>query len=144
MLKLTGKQMYKKCVIVLLCISIAANLTHWKVLCFGADGHIELESAFHKCCDEQDHSFAPVQNVFSSKAGHELCNHCGPCIDVPISNDLVQISNTPQKIITKFPLPTTYMLIDTDKLNSSVYNVASNTFSDTSFFSPLRTVVLLV
>ena len=136
--------MYKKCVIVILCISIAANLAHWKVLCFGADGHVELENAFHKRCDDPDHSSAPVQNVFSSKAGHELCNHCGPCIDVPIPNDLVQISNTTQKLNQKFLVQTTYMLIDTDKLNSSVYNLASNTFTDTSYFTPLRTVILLV
>jgi hypothetical protein len=144
MLKLTGKQMYKKCVIVLLGISIAANLAHWKVLCFGADGHVELESAFHKCCEDPDYSSAPDQNGLEYKAGHENCTHCGACVDMPISNDLVQISNTPQKIITKFPVSTIYMLIDTDKVNSSVYNLASNSFTDTSYFSPLRTVVLLV
>jgi hypothetical protein len=125
MLKLTGKQ-------------------NWKVLCFGADGHVEFESAFHERCDDPDHSSAPVQDVFSSKASHEICNHCGPCIDMPITNDMIQISNTPQKIITKLSVPTTYMLIDTDKLNSSVYNLASNSFTETSYFSPLRTVVLQV
>ena len=144
MLKLTGKQIYKKCVIVLLCISIAANLAHWKVLCFGADGHVEFESAFHKCCEDPDYSSAPDQNELSYKAGHETCKHCGPCVDIPISNDVVQISNTPQKIITKFPVSTTYMLIDTDEHSSSVYNLASNIFTDTSYFRPLRTVILLV
>ncbi len=136
--------MYKKCVIVLLGISIAANLAHWKVLCFGADGHVELESAFHKCCDAPDSSSAPDQNELSYKAGHETCQHCGSCVDIPISSELVQICNTPQKIITKFTVLSTYMLIDTDKVNSSVYNLASNSFTDTSYFSPLRTVVLLV
>ena len=144
MLKLTGKQMYKKCVIVLLCISIAANLIHWKVLCFGSDGHVEIESAFHKCCENPDNSSAPDQNELSYKAGHENCTHCGACVDMPISNDLVQISNTPQKIITNFPVPTIYVLIDNDKLNSSVNNLASNTFTDTSYFDSLRTVILLV
>ena len=144
MLKLTKNQMYKKYIIGILCLLVVGNLAHWKVLCFGADGHIELESAFHKCCEEPDHSSAPDQNELSYKAGHENCPHCGPCVDMPISNDLVQISNTPQKIITKISLPTTYILIDTDKLNSSVYNLASNIFADTSYFSPLRTVVLLV
>ena len=144
MLKLAKRQMYKKCIIVFLSLLVVGNLAHWKVLCFGADGHVELESAFHKCCEEPEHSSAPDQNELSYKAGHETCRHCGPCIDMPITNDLIQISNTPQKIITKLSVPTTYMLIDTNKLNSSVYNLASNIFTDTSFFSPLRTVVLLV
>ena len=130
MLKLAKQQMYKKCIIVFLSLLIVCNLVHWKVLCFGADGHIELESAFHKCCEDPDHSSAPDQNEFSYKAGHETCKHCGPCVDMPITNDLVQISNTPQKIITKISLPTTYMFIDTDKLNSYVYNLVSNSFID--------------
>ena len=144
MLRLAKQQMYKKCIIVFLSLLIVGNLAHWKVLCFGADGHIELESAFHKCCEDPDHSSAPDQNEYSYKAGHENCTHCGACIDMPISNDLIQISNTPQTIITKFTVPSTYMLIDTDKLNYSEYNIASNSFTDTSYFRPLDTVVLLI
>ncbi|MCP4614480.1 MAG: hypothetical protein GY845_37855 [Planctomycetes bacterium] len=136
--------MYKKCIIVFLCLLIVCNLAHWKVLCFGADGHIELESAFHKCCEDPDHSSDTDQNELSYKVGYEICKHCGPCVDMPISNELAQISTTSQKIITKILLPTTYMFIDIDKHSSSVYNVASNTFSDTSYFDPLHTVVLLV
>ena len=130
--------------LVFLCFLIVCNLAHWKVLCFGADGHIELESAFHKCCEDPDHCSATDQNKLSYKAGHEMCKHCEPCVDMPISSELVQISTTSQKIITKFPFPTTYMLIDTDTLNSSVFNLVSNLFTDTSYFTPLRTVVLLV
>jgi len=144
MLILAKKQIYKEFIIVFLCLSIVGNIAHWKVLCFGADGHIELESAFHDRCDDPDHSSAPDQNVLSSKAAHEICRHCGPCIDIPVSNDLVQISNTLQKLNSKFPVSSTYMLIDTDKLNSSVYKFASNTFTATSYFDPLRTVILLV
>ena len=144
MLKLAKKKRYRKYVVLLICLLVVGNIAHWKVLCFGADGHIELETAFHERCDDPDHYDASEQNMLSSKAGHEICKHCGPCVDIPISNDLVQISNTPQKLNIKFIVSTTYMLIDTDKLNSSVYNSASNTFSDTSYFDPLCTVILLV
>ncbi|MDT8300907.1 MAG: hypothetical protein RQ760_05430 [Sedimentisphaerales bacterium] len=136
--------MYKKYIMVFLCLLIVGNIAYWNVLCFGADGHIELESAFEKCCDDPDYCAAPNQNGLSYKTDHETCKHCGPCLDIPILNNLVQISNTPPKIITKFPASKTYMLIDIDKINSTVYNVASNTFNDTSYFDPLRTVVLLV
>ncbi len=144
MLRFAKKQIYKEFIIVFLCLLIIGNLSHWQVLCYGADGHIELESAFHDRCDDPDHSSAPDQNVLSSKAGHEICKHCGPCVDIPISNDLLQISNTPQKLKLKFLVPTTYMLIDTDKLSSSVYNLAPNTFTDTSYFDALKTVILQV
>ncbi len=144
LLTLAKKQIYKKCIIVLICLSIAGNLAHWKVLCYGADGHIELESALHERCEDPDHSSVSDRTTLSSQAGHENCKHCGPCINVPISNDLVQISNTDQKLNQKFLVQTTYMFIDTDKLNSSVYNLVSNSFTDTSYFTPLRTVVLLV
>ena len=144
MLKLAKKQMYKRCIVIFFCFLIFGNLAHWKVLCFGADGHVELESVFHKCCEAPDQSSAPDQNGLSYKAGHENCQHCGPCVDMPLSNELAQISNTSQKVIIKISVPTTYMLIDTDKLNISVYNLASDSCTDTSYFSPLRTVVLLV
>ncbi|MBC8469197.1 MAG: hypothetical protein H8D56_06970 [Planctomycetes bacterium] len=136
--------MYKQCVIVLLCISIAANLTHWKVLCFGADGHIEFESAFHERCDNPTQSSASDKSVFSSQAGHEICNHCGPCIDVPISSGLAKVSRTPQQLNQKFPVPATSILAVTYKDVCSAYYFTSNTFNDTSYFDPLRTVILLV
>jgi len=144
MLKLVKKETYKRGIILFLCLLIVANLAHWKVLCFGADGHIEIESAFQKCCEDPDCSSAPDQNGPSYKEGHKTCKHCGRCIDIPIFDDLEQISNAPQEVITKFSVPTTYILIDTEKLNSSVHNLASNIFTDTSYFTPLRMVVLLV
>lgn len=144
MVKLDEKQMYKKCVIVLICLSIAGNLAHGTVLCFGSDGHTELESAFHERCGDPVHSSAPDQNQLSCEAEHEICKHCGPCIDVPISIGLAKISHTSTKLNPKFPAPVTNMIVITDKLDFSAYDSASNTFAATSYFTPLRTVVLLV
>lgn len=144
MLKLAKKKSYRQYVVLLICLSIVGNLCHWKVLCFGADGHIEVESAFHERCDDQAPYDASEQKELFSGEVHEICEHCGPCLDIPISNDLVQISKTAQKLNIKFLIPTTYMLIDTDKLNSSQFNLASNTFADTYYFDPLCTVILLV
>jgi len=144
MLRLAKKQVYKEGIIVFLCLLVVVNLTHGKVLCFGVDGHIELESAFHDHCSEPDHSPVPDQIVFSSIANSEICEHCGPCIDVPISKYLVKISNTPQKLNPIFLIQTTKILTDIDKLNSSVCTFTKDTIFDTSYFDPLRTVILLV
>lgn len=144
MLRLAKQQTYKKCIIVFICLLIVINIEYRTVICLGADGHIDFEPAFNECCDETDHPSASVQIELSAKEGHEICKHCGSCVDFPIYKDMVQISNTPQKLNPVFLIPATNVLIDFVKLNSSVYNLASNSFTDTSYFDPLRTVILLV
>ena len=143
-MKLDKKQMYKKCIVVLICLSIVGNLAHGTVLCFGSNGHIELESAFHERCYDPVHSSAPNQNQLSPEAEHEKGKHCGPCVDVPISIGLAKIFHTSTKLNPTFPAPVTNMIVLTDKFDFSAYNSASNTFSATSYFTPLRTVILLV
>ncbi len=143
-MKLAKKQMYKKCFIVLICLLIAGNLTHGTVLCFGADGHIELESAFHERCDHPVHSYPSDQNQLSSEAEHEIGKHCGSCVDVAISIGLAKISRASTQLNPTFPAPVANMIVLTDKFDFSAYNSASNTFSATSYFTPLRTVILLV
>lgn len=143
-MKLDKKQMYKKCIVVLICLSIVSNLAHGTVLCFGSDGHIEIEAAFHECCDHPVHSSAPDQNQLSCEAEYEISKHCGPCIDIPISIGLAKISRTSTKLNPTFPAPVINMVVLTDKFDFSAYNSASNTFAATSYFTPLRTVILLV
>ena len=140
--KLTGKKKYKKYIVVIYLL-IIGNLAQGAVLCFGADGHIELESAFHKRCDEPVHYHASDRNQHSHKAGHEKGKHCKPCIDVPISIGLVKISQVPKDSNPTFPVPASNVVVHTDKLNFSVCNLISNTFVGTSYFIPLRTVILL-
>jgi hypothetical protein len=142
--KLAKKQMYKKCFVVLICLLIAGNLAHGTVLCFGADGHTELESAFHERCDDPVHSYAPDQNQLLYEAEHEKGKHCEPCVDIPISIGLAKISHTSTKLNPTFPAPVTNMIVLTDKFDFSAYNSATNTFAATSYFTPLRTVILLV
>ena len=136
--------MYKKCIVVLIGLSIVVNLAHGTVLCFGSDGHTELESAFHERCDDPVHSYAPDQYQLSYEAEHEKGKHCEPCVDVPISIGLAKISQTSTKLNPTFPAPVTNMIVLTDKFDFSEYNSASYTFAATSYFTPLRTVILLV
>ena len=144
MLKLAKKQIYKKSIIVFLCLLMVGNLIHWNVLCISADGHVELESAFNECCNAPDNCLTLDYNSFSSTKSDEICLHCGPCIDIPISNDLVQISKTPQKLNLKSLVTTAYVFVDTNEINSSEYHLASNTLTDTPFHTPLYTVILQV
>lgn len=136
--------MCKKYVVVFICLLIIGNLAQGTVLCFGADGHIELEYAFHKCCDHQVHSSATGQNQLSREAGHEKDKHCEPCVDIPISIGLAKIFHTPKRLNPTFPVPATNVIVLIDNLIFSAYNSISNTLETTSYFTPLRTVILLV
>ena len=142
-MKMTGKKLCKKCMIVLICLLIIGNLAQGTVLCFGADGHVELESAFHKHCDDPVHSHTSDQNQHSHEAGHEKGKHCEPCVDIPISFGLVLILVFAKQLNPTFPVLSTNVIILTDKLDFPAYNSISNTFVDTSYFTPLRTVILL-
>ncbi len=136
--------MCKKCVVVFICLLIIGNLAQGTVLCFGADGHIELEYAFHKHCDYLVHYHASDQNQHFHEAGHEKGKHCEPCVDIPISIGLAKISHTPKRLNPTFPVPATNVIVLIDNLIFSAYNSISNTFAATSYFTPLRTVILLV
>ena len=144
MLKLAKNKKYRKYVVLFICLSLVGNLAHWKVLCFGEDGHVEIESAFHERCNDPHLHLISDKTTLSANEGHELCSHCGPCVDIPISNDLADISKIHQKINVQYQVPITYILFDNDKINSFLYNSASNGFADTSYFDPLYTVVLLI
>jgi hypothetical protein len=136
--------MYKKSIVVLLCLLVVGNSTDRVVLCFGADGHIEIESAFHERCDNPVDCCASDKNQLSSEATHMKGKHCQPCVDVPIYTGLENISCTPKQLNPTFPVLATNVIVAAEMLNCSACNAASNTFAATSYFTPLRTVILLV
>jgi hypothetical protein len=142
--KIAGKQMYKKCIVVLICLLIVGNPAHRVVLCFGAEGHIEIEPAFHERCNDPVHSYASDKNQLSYEAGHEKGKHCALCVDVPISLGLAKISHVSKQLNPTLPVPAVNVIVAADRLTFSAYNSVPNTFVASSFFTPLRTVILLV
>jgi hypothetical protein len=144
MVKLARKQVFKKSAVVLICLMVVGNLAPGIVLCFGADGHIEIESAFHKRCDDSVHTHSSDHNRLSDQAGHEEGKHCEPCIDVPLSIGFAKISRVSKQLNPTFPVSATNVTVVTDKLDFVAYNSVPNFFISTSYFSPLRTVVLLL
>jgi hypothetical protein len=123
---------------------VVINSAQGTVLCFGADGHIELESAFHEHCDHAVHFHTSDQNQPSYETSHERCEHCRPCVDVPISFGLAKISPVKKQLNPTFLVPSTNVIVLVENLGSSAYDSISNAFFDTSYFTPLRTVILLV
>ncbi len=142
--KLARKQIYKKCVIVLICLLMFGSLAYQAVLCFGSDGQIEIESAFHERCDGLVHSQPTEKKQLSYQVDHVEDKHCEPCVDIPISISLAKISRVSKQLNSTFPHPAAKVIVLANKFNLSAYNSASSAFDAASYFTPLRTVILLI
>ena len=142
--KIARKQIYKKCFVVLICLLIVGNSAHGVVLCFGVDGHIEIESAFHQRCDDNVHSQPTSRSQYSYQIGHVGDRDCEPCVDVPISIGLVKIGRASKQLNSAFPTLAANAIASAEKFNISAYNLASSAFGATCYFAPLRTVILVV
>ncbi len=144
-MNVAGKHIRKEFVTVLVCLSLIGNSAYGTVLCFGVDGHIEFESAFHMQCKDHVHSQSTDHSRHSSDAQHEHDKHChsGQCIDVPISFGLAKISKTPGQLTLAFVALATDIIAAVEQSDCSEHLPASDAFVASSYFSPLRTVILL-
>ena len=130
-MKITKKQIYEKCLVVLICLLVFGNLAHRAVLCFGPDECVSIELRPADFCD--DCLCVPVQ---------PFSNSCGQCIDIPIYTGLEKINRVAKQLNSTFPASA--VIVPTNKFNLSAYSSASNTFDATSYFTPLCTVILLI
>ena len=143
-MRLAKRQTNRKCIVVIVCLFMADSLLQGTVLCFGADGHVELESAFHQRCNDPDHSHASDQTQFSHETDRGKGEHCGYCVDIPISVDVAKISSVLRQLNPTSLVPASSAIVATDKLGFSTYSPASHTFTTSPHFTALRTVILLV
>ncbi len=142
----TGKCVRKEFVAVLVCLFLIGNSVHGTVLCFGSDGHIEFESAFHEQCKDNVHSQSTDHGRHSSEVEHEHDRHChsGQCVDVPISLGLAKISQTPEQLNSALAALAADGIVAVEQSDCSEHLPVSNAFVATSYFSPLRSIVLLI
>ena len=115
------------------------------MLCFGADGHIEFEPAFHAQCKDHVHSQSANHDQHSSEGNHEHDKHChsGQCVDVPISFAPAKISQTPQQSNPAFAALAANVIVAVEQSDCLEHLSAPSAFVVTGYFTPLRTVILL-
>ena len=143
-----GKQIYKKWFVVVMCLLMGGNSAHGVVLCFGVDGHIEVESAFHERCDDPAHSRPTDQNQLSYQSDHTKDRHCEPCVDIPISGNcvtkritsFVMKKSSPLKILSETIISVSTN--DTVSTNKERVAKSGNRVSDT--LTSIRTTVLII
>jgi hypothetical protein len=140
---IAGKYVRKEFVAVLVCLSLIGNCAYGTVLCFGADGHVEFESVFHAQCT--DHVHSQSTDHYSSEHEHEHDRHChnGQCVDVPISLGLAKTSQTPEQLNSALAALAADVVVAAEQADCSEHLPALKTFFAGSYFSSLRTVILL-
>ena len=128
--KIAGKQIYKKCLVVLICLLVFGNLAH-SSLCLGSDKYVSIELRPADCSDKC--FCVPFQPD---------PNPCGQCVDIPIYTGLENITRVAKQLNSTFSAPA--VIVTANKFNHPAYSLVSNTFDVASYFNPLRTVVLLI
>ena len=107
------------------------------VLCYGNDGHIAVEPAFHNHCNHDEHSHKPDCSGYEQSCTC-MANKCNPCVDILTLTDI-------EPVRIQFQL-----LHDLSSLNAVAVNSVDplgiiKTFQEDifSFFKPLKTIILL-
>ncbi len=132
-MKITKKQIYGKCLVVLICLLFFGNLARGAGLCFGPDECVSIELRPANCSDKcLCVPFQPAPNP------------CGQCIDIPIYTGLEKVTRVAKQLNSSFTAPAANMIVPANKFNLSAYNSASNTFDAASYFTQLCTVILLI
>ena len=109
------------------------------VVCYGSDGHITVEQAFHTHCE---HSRDYRQQGDHNR--HEdvqacLSNDCLPCVDVVVSADLAPVRSQHSSVYVL----TSLNLVAGNSLDFARSDVDGGFAHLPSFFKPLKTIILL-
>lgn len=131
-MKIAGKQIYKKCLVVLICLLVFSNLAH-SSLCLGSDKYVSIELGPADCSDKC--FCVPFQPD---------PNPCGQCVDIPIYTGLDKVDRVAKQLNSSCSVPAANVILPADKFNLSVYYSASGAFDVASYFPPLSTVILLI
>jgi len=143
--EIVQKSIRRQHIALILCLFVAVSSVHGTVLCFGADGHVEYESAFHQQCIDQDHAWLS-HGSHSSEADHDEDKHShhGSCVDIPFDLGLVQFFKLTEQLdrpVATFDPDAAIAVWPSD---FTEHNPASANFLTGSYFSPLSTIVILV
>ena len=125
---------------IFVCLLMAFNSVQGAVLCLGTSGHVEIESAFHERCTPPTHAQHAEPQQLSRWVAHEKGEHCGPCIDIPISTTPVKITRLLKKPNSVFSAPVTTVIASaypSDPLAPVAFNVPPH-------FVQMQPVILLI
>jgi hypothetical protein len=100
------------CFSILLCLLPAGGGAQEIVLCSGENGHLAIEAAGSGCCVEGSSSSSGENEPHAN-------DHCGDCVDVPISIGLATISKDRGQASPIAPVSVASGLVASNSLNPS-------------------------
>jgi hypothetical protein len=132
------------CLSVLLSILLAGSGLQGAVLCHGEDGHIAIEAADSICCSKISDCSSQVCSADSVEKELSSNHDCGACTDIPIS---VGFATVVKKLCRSNPaLPASGIIAFANVYipGFSEYQLVSEPFALSRFFTPLRSIILLI
>jgi hypothetical protein len=142
MLKFMKNRVFKKYLCVFVCLLIAGNISQGVVVCFGSDGHVAVEGAFHEDHCGGTHTGHSSNKPLSLEHTHGDDENCRPCVDVPIPAETAKVSRFSQNQQNALFTPLLTGQVRSDTIFSSPTS-AMNYSADSPYFTGLRTVIIL-
>ena len=137
---------YKMCLKRIAIATMLLTIAQWSyggfVLCYGSDGHVAMEPVFHNHCPEPDHT--GNQNN-SSESEADLSFEHSYCKDTITASDFYVLAQK-NHVISLLKIVTTNSFLKAVSPDVSSHLRYSDMNNDqlSPFFTPLRTVILLV
>jgi hypothetical protein len=141
------KTLGKTTIVVTLCLlSLATQLTGLKI-CYGSDGHIELELASDSCHDTSDDTHSECDD--SQTSGYSSMHTYQTCIDIPLSMNTETSHDQENRVISPSLSITCVLPYDTyrnilSRAQRLSLLVDTDLLRDPLSLTHLRTVALLV
>lgn len=123
--------------IALMCVSPVSS--SFMVICYGNDGHVSIESADHDHCDCPG-SEAPLSHEQESSNG--LSSDHSHCTDTLAASSIV-ISGLKKQRLAKVFAQNLYQKPIFARITTSCERLFSSNTEFSSFFAPLRTIIIL-
>jgi hypothetical protein len=123
-----------------LCLLLMVLNSGLLVVCLGEDGHVLVETIADACCDSE----GTHQESSGDEEALECIDDCGSCVDVPLSVEFAGSFGADKKIRPVFEEAAVVIHVNIDESILSEVKFSSEHFIPTSYFSPLRSVILLI
>jgi hypothetical protein len=139
------KQASIRFISIAICIFVLISNLQLFVLCIGQDGHATVEVAGSDCCESLAVGVAKTDLTAIDKGGVVASNgDCSSCVDIPLSSGLAD-THSVAKRASLFLLASTSIgpsHVETPQLSEP--QLALESFTPTPYFTPLRSIILLI
>jgi hypothetical protein len=129
---------------VLIILLLAFSNSQAVILCIGEDGHIAVEVASSDCCTNPPVGTSKADVTIFVDDSHSEDDDCGSCVDIPLFAGgaytlTAAEKENPSHITTAAmgPLPV-------EAIQTSGLGLVLESFTPTAYFTPLRSVILLI